>query len=271
MGSAVAEGSVILWIVFWILIGPILGAAVGSGRGRTGTGFLLGLLLGIVGVIIVALLAPTPEKLAERDRAQARAIRDELASRGIDARTTQPDRSGVEPPSRQSLLAEAIRRDPTLDNAHDPATLKRLADTMSELEQEFRLRSELQQLRRDKALAAADAGMFEWQGGVIDAALDPREPQAWAAVVDGSPVADLWARIGMGTDEAGQLKLTATVWGQPVAELTAEKMADHPDLIEAVGKGVNVGVLRLDQSSGSPIVTLHLGRGYRNRPVPPWE
>lgn len=52
-------GQVVL--VVWLICG-LLGALIGSSKGRTGAGLILGGLLGIIGLIIVAVMKPTPEK-----------------------------------------------------------------------------------------------------------------------------------------------------------------------------------------------------------------
>lgn len=45
----------------------IIGGLIGSGKGKGGAGFVLGALLGILGVIIIAILEPTPEVQAQRN------------------------------------------------------------------------------------------------------------------------------------------------------------------------------------------------------------
>ena len=51
-------------VVIWLL-SAILGAVIGGAKGRPGTGFALGLLLGLIGVIIIAVMSPSPEKQAQ--------------------------------------------------------------------------------------------------------------------------------------------------------------------------------------------------------------
>lgn len=52
-------------IVIWI-VSALIGAVIGQAKGRAGAGFALGLILGVIGILITALLSPTPEKQAER-------------------------------------------------------------------------------------------------------------------------------------------------------------------------------------------------------------
>lgn len=52
-------------IGIWLVCG-LLGAVIGSGKGRAGSGLVLGLLLGVIGLIIVALMSPNPEAEARR-------------------------------------------------------------------------------------------------------------------------------------------------------------------------------------------------------------
>jgi hypothetical protein len=53
-------------VVIWI-VSAVVGALVGSSKGRTGQGFALGLVLGVFGIVIAAVLKPTPEKQAEKN------------------------------------------------------------------------------------------------------------------------------------------------------------------------------------------------------------
>jgi alpha-tubulin suppressor-like RCC1 family protein len=112
--------------------------------------------LNFIGVIIIALLPPTQAKLAERDKAQAEAIRDALTSVSLTNTAGPVSASGIviTPQVRQELLAEAIRRDPTLVAAQDPESLKRLGEAMTILEQEYVLKTELRQLRVSQETAA---------------------------------------------------------------------------------------------------------------------
>jgi hypothetical protein len=60
-GTDVDVGSIIL---ITVVICAVIGAVVGQPRGHGGDGFALGLLLGPVGVIIVAVMTPTPQAAA---------------------------------------------------------------------------------------------------------------------------------------------------------------------------------------------------------------
>ncbi len=59
-------GAVGVLLVVWLLC-AIVGMTIGSSKGRTGDGFALGLLFGPLGVLIVAVLSPTPKAQALRD------------------------------------------------------------------------------------------------------------------------------------------------------------------------------------------------------------
>lgn len=67
-----------------------LGMIIGSAKGLTGLGLFLGLLLGPLGVLIVAVMKPTPEVQAKRELA-VEAERTRL--RGQDAGPAAPTRT----------------------------------------------------------------------------------------------------------------------------------------------------------------------------------
>lgn len=50
-------------LLVW-LVSAVLGAVIGASKGRGGLGFALGALLGVVGLVIIAVVAKTPEKRA---------------------------------------------------------------------------------------------------------------------------------------------------------------------------------------------------------------
>lgn len=56
-----------MWVIIW-LSAVVVGGLVGSNKGKTGTGIVLSLLLSWVGVIIVAVLQPSPEFVAEKKK-----------------------------------------------------------------------------------------------------------------------------------------------------------------------------------------------------------
>jgi hypothetical protein len=53
------------FIVLWIVFGCI-GWAIGAGKGKGGAGFALGFFLGPIGMLIAAMMTPTPEIEAQR-------------------------------------------------------------------------------------------------------------------------------------------------------------------------------------------------------------
>ncbi len=62
------------FVVVWIICGAI-GLAIGNGKGKPLAGFLLGLLLGVIGLIIIAVMKPTPEAEAARNVKVAETMR----------------------------------------------------------------------------------------------------------------------------------------------------------------------------------------------------
>lgn len=115
------------------------------------------------------------------------------------------------------------------------------------------------------------AGIKEWPGTDIEAVLDPSSSPLWDMVLESSPEPNHWAKLSLGPGADGQLRLVALVWDQPVAFMTSTELPNHPRLLEAIGGGVNAGVLTLRQGPEGPTAILHLGRCYVGRPIPPWE
>jgi hypothetical protein len=144
------------WPLFWFgyvamcLVFAWVGFLVGRSKGRARLGGWLGLLLGPFGVLAVGLMEPTRDVLEQRvlgtvgDAAGGDASRDGHVGAGF----------AISPQVRQELLAEAIRRDPALATVSDPAGFKRLAESVAALEEEFRLKHELEQLRSTQQAAA---------------------------------------------------------------------------------------------------------------------
>ncbi len=52
--------------VAWVVIGTVVAVMIGRNKGRTAAGLVLGLLLGWAGVLIIALMPPTPEERVRR-------------------------------------------------------------------------------------------------------------------------------------------------------------------------------------------------------------
>jgi len=72
-------------LVFWAGVGGLVGFAIGSNKGRGAEGFWLGFLLGVIGWIIVAVMAPSPTVEAERTAAIAAALRASADERPVGA------------------------------------------------------------------------------------------------------------------------------------------------------------------------------------------
>ena len=74
--SPLATGILIVWV-----IGAIFAAGtIGNHKGRPGTGFLLGLFLGWIGVVIIALIPPTHDMLVQRERERLQIQREAAES-----------------------------------------------------------------------------------------------------------------------------------------------------------------------------------------------
>src|SRR5689334_19654363 len=63
---------VVIWLIVAFVCG-LVGSAIGSGKGRQGAGFALGALFGIFGILIIAVMSPTPEAQAEMNEEVAAA------------------------------------------------------------------------------------------------------------------------------------------------------------------------------------------------------
>ncbi len=57
-----------LILLIWVLGAIFTASAIGNRKGRPGTGFLLGLILGWIGVAIIALTPPTRDMQVQRER-----------------------------------------------------------------------------------------------------------------------------------------------------------------------------------------------------------
>ena len=143
MEGAVVDSEV-LWlvIVIWIAFWTVIGGVIGNSKGRIAFGLVLGFFFSFFGVIVTALMPPTAAKLAERDRAQALALKNVL----------QPGSSQFSV-SQQDAIAEALRRDPSLGGSNDPATMKRLSESVAEIQQELSLRAEVEAVKAREAAA----------------------------------------------------------------------------------------------------------------------
>ncbi len=134
------------FLILGALIAGAIGAAIGSSKGKAGAGFGLGFLLGPVGWVIAALLTPSIEVQAERDRQLAAAI-----ARASDGSIGAPGPHGAPGYSatalRQDAITEALRRHPSLEAATTPEDLERLDKKITSIEGELRLRHELETVK----------------------------------------------------------------------------------------------------------------------------
>ena len=132
-----------LWILLWLIVWTVIGGLVGNGKGRPGAGIALGFFLSLIGVIIIAVMEPTPEKRAERAHEQALAMREVLGPQpGVGALSVP-----LTPVSRQEAMAEALRRDPALGDTSDPDVLKRLAESVTQVQAELELKAQVATIR----------------------------------------------------------------------------------------------------------------------------
>lgn len=145
-------------VLFWVAFTTIIGGVIGQSKGRAFAGVVWGFFLNVLGVLIIALMPLTARKQAERDQQQAE--RFWAASGGAIGPAGAPPVSGQ---ARQELLAEAVRRDPTLGADQSPEVLARLAETLKVLEQEFALRRDLDAIHQVEAGATEARRQVEAQ------------------------------------------------------------------------------------------------------------
>jgi MFS family permease len=67
-------------LLVWVVGAIFAAGAIGNRKGRSGTGFLLGLFLGWIGVIIIAFIPPTREMLVLRERERQQIQREATES-----------------------------------------------------------------------------------------------------------------------------------------------------------------------------------------------
>jgi hypothetical protein len=150
-------------ILFYVLIQAVffavIGSMIGKSKGRTGSGLLWGLLLGIVGVIIIAVMPPTKERQSERNKELAGALIS--ASGGQPLGGTGSWSIGQGTDFRKEAIAEAILRDPSLRDASDAESLRRLGSLIEEIQAELRLKAELDSVHQ------ADEKKAQWKAQVL--------------------------------------------------------------------------------------------------------
>ena len=70
----------VLILLIWVVAAIFAASAIGNRKGRPGTGFLLGLFLGWIGVVIIALIPPTRDMLVQRERERLQIQREAAQS-----------------------------------------------------------------------------------------------------------------------------------------------------------------------------------------------
>jgi hypothetical protein len=65
-----------LVLLIWVAAAAAAGAVIGARKGRRGTGIMLGLVFGWIGVIVIACIPPTHETLVQRERERLRVQRE---------------------------------------------------------------------------------------------------------------------------------------------------------------------------------------------------
>ena len=113
------------------IVCAIIGTAVGDTKDRSKEGFFLGLLLGVIGIVIVAVMPPSTRVRDERDAELAAALSNATGTPMVTAE------------QRLDAMAEAIRRDPVLGYANDPASLQRLDQAVAVVLTENRTKADL--------------------------------------------------------------------------------------------------------------------------------
>jgi len=154
-----------IWFLFLWVISVVIGTIIGESKGRAGAGFGLSFVLGLLGVIIIAVLPPTEEKLAERNEQLAYAVRA-----GIPAPVVAPPQSPqvqVQEPDRDLrrwATAQALSRDPSLGDSQDPATLERLRLAVDQILIEKQTLDDLNAVKAEMKASSDD----EWRAKVLD-------------------------------------------------------------------------------------------------------
>jgi hypothetical protein len=144
--NGVAVVVLLLWVVLSIVC-LFVGGSIGKAKGYPSAGYLLGLFFSFIGLIIIAVMPPSAEW---RARAEAdRQRRDDLLLDAVRS-SANADQTPIESVSRRELIAEAVRRDPSLAESDSPETLGRLAEAVADLKVESELRADLASLRAEQ-------------------------------------------------------------------------------------------------------------------------
>lgn len=203
------------WLIAVLVVALICGGvgyAIGSGKGRGTAGFWLGFLLSWIGWIIVAVMEPSYEEQQRRaDSVQSRGSGDGQAPQsgvpyypppGLYASTpTPPNPGNIRLPARQELMAEAIRRNPSLNNPSDPEMLRQLNLEIEALAVEYVTKAELEELQRSmqasaeldavRQLGNSPAAMQITEQNAYESLMSEDESVALAAVY--APATPRWA------------------------------------------------------------------------------
>jgi len=165
-----SSGALGIWLVAFIVFFAVcgfIGSALASPKGKSGAGFALGFLLGPIGIVVAALLSPSPEVQAMRDKQLAQAFAS-AAGPGATAVVAAVD-------YRKDAIAEALRRDPSLKVDTSPESLARLDAAASVIEREMALAAQV------RAIAEEEESKARAEAEAVARAQEARDRQASAA------------------------------------------------------------------------------------------
>ena len=131
-----------------VIASTCFGWWLGKSKGRSGAGALLGFFLGWIGVIILAVMEPSEAELQRRAALTAPMISVPMGQVGW------PAEGRYALPPRAQLVAEAIRRDPSLADTGAPGAVERMQRALATLTAEYQLRADVQAAQDFERVAA---------------------------------------------------------------------------------------------------------------------